>query len=601
MLGEKDDLVTTERQTHTPGQGEQTPQRDTDIGGGGVGSGSDDGGGGNGGGGVESGSDDDSGGNGGGGDGELESGVEGGVEGGGKAGVKGGVKGGDEGSVSGGVEAGVEGGVEGGDVGGGGAGGVDAGGGGAGGGVGGENGGEDGDRGANGGGGGGDDGGAERAPTTTDEGDTVTRGATSSPAETGASAINRALLAANRRLAREVAGASVVLLKNKPARTKRKLNGNAKRTKRKLNGEGQPAGERKDTGGAYPTNIYQKRKLNGAGQTGGDTKDTAGLYPTSVDQKRNLNGAGQPGGETKDTGGVYPTSVGEDTGGVRAAAGEGGGAIPGRGAQIPGGGGLPLPLARGARVVLLGSACGAASLGNHAMIYEHNNSNHTWENPSVGHTDTTDGPSTGDTGVDPMGHSDHHYNYTNRVNPGSGTYAPTGSTNQPKNRTAAINSTSGSGGKHGGGLRGAAGVGGSGNHTVGGTGSNGYPSGSANKDKGKHEFYTVGEASNHTEGGTGSNVPPSGSTNKDQGKVDDGLWWAAGDYYTVGGSGRVLFHRHASLLSGLLATASTSKVEVVRWYAGDEAMAAETAMEGADVAIACGGGDVIYIYIYVCI
>ena len=61
--------------------------------------------------------------------------------------------------------------------------------------------------------------------------------------------------------------------------------------------------------------------------------------------------------------------------------------------------------------------------------------------------------------------------------------------------------------------------------------------------------------------------------------------WAAGDYYTVGGSGRVFFPGDASLLAGLEAAGYDVALHPV-----DRSSDAEAAMRGFDVAIACGGG-----------
>jgi len=62
--------------------------------------------------------------------------------------------------------------------------------------------------------------------------------------------------------------------------------------------------------------------------------------------------------------------------------------------------------------------------------------------------------------------------------------------------------------------------------------------------------------------------------------------WTAGDYYSVGGSGRVLFRRHASVRHGLV----SAGVNVTSLYTGDDASEAAAAMAGVDVAIACAGG-----------
>jgi beta-glucosidase len=62
--------------------------------------------------------------------------------------------------------------------------------------------------------------------------------------------------------------------------------------------------------------------------------------------------------------------------------------------------------------------------------------------------------------------------------------------------------------------------------------------------------------------------------------------WTAGDYYTVGGSSRVLFRRPASVRFGLL----SAGVQIVAQYSGDDPSEAAAVAAGADVAIACGGG-----------
>lgn len=79
-------------------------------------------------------------------------------------------------------------------------------------------------------------------------------------------------------------------------------------------------------------------------------------------------------------------------------------------------------------------------------------------------------------------------------------------------------------------------------------------------------------------GSTGSGaLPPSDTRAAD---------WTAGDYYTVGGSSRVLFRRPASVRSGLL----SAGVRIVAHYSGQDPAEAAAAAAGADVAIACGGG-----------
>lgn len=61
-------------------------------------------------------------------------------------------------------------------------------------------------------------------------------------------------------------------------------------------------------------------------------------------------------------------------------------------------------------------------------------------------------------------------------------------------------------------------------------------------------------------------------------------YWAAGDYYVVGGSGRVFFNSSASVRSGLEAAGI-----IVSYYDGDDVAQAAALMATADVAIACGG------------
>lgn len=61
-------------------------------------------------------------------------------------------------------------------------------------------------------------------------------------------------------------------------------------------------------------------------------------------------------------------------------------------------------------------------------------------------------------------------------------------------------------------------------------------------------------------------------------------YWAAGDYYVVGGSGRVLFNTSASVKAGLAAGGVT-----VSFYDGDDPVQAAEMMSGATLAIACGG------------
>ena len=64
--------------------------------------------------------------------------------------------------------------------------------------------------------------------------------------------------------------------------------------------------------------------------------------------------------------------------------------------------------------------------------------------------------------------------------------------------------------------------------------------------------------------------------------------WNRGDYYVVGGSGRVVSDRAASVLAGLRAHAASHGL-TLRTSPTDDVAAALTAMQGASVAIACGG------------
>ena len=70
-----------------------------------------------------------------------------------------------------------------------------------------------------------------------------------------------------------------------------------------------------------------------------------------------------------------------------------------------------------------------------------------------------------------------------------------------------------------------------------------------------------------------------------------GLGWDTGDYYTLGGSGRVLSDPRAAstIASALRARAASGELSALTEYPHDDAGGALTAARGHDVAIACGG------------